>query len=545
MDLVARIAELCQRAVREAFAAHPDLARNAGDHTYDGVLADPGDASLRRRIAELEALEQDLLALDAAAAPAQLRWDHGTALAAVRREHFHLTRLRDPWRDPRHAVAAADVSSYVLRPYAPVSDRVGALCRHLEDLPEYLDVALDLLEDELPSGPLRLAMEEAHGHATFYRTEVWPQLGVLVGPGLARRLEAAIGRAASACDAAAERLAAHHPRDDLVLGGSTLCALLRAHEGVDETPDSLRRRVDGELDRLRGELFAVAERCGYPDDPGAAIAAVEADHPAPGELVDVTRTTLDRLRRFWEATGVVSLGDGATCLVRPSPPFMSWVTAAYDNPGPLDPPGVPHIFYITIVDPRWSDEAAEEWLRHLNFAALQNIAVHEVYCGHFVHALHALRQPALVRSVFWFTGIGEGWAHYAEQLAIEHGLAADAPQLHLAQVQDALLRACRFAAALTVHVDGAPVTEATRLFVERAHLPRLAAEREAERATYDPLYLLYTYGKMEILGWRERLRARPGFSERSFHDRLLDVGLAPLCVVAAATLEGEQRSASG
>jgi hypothetical protein len=54
------------------------------------------------------------------------------------------------------------------------------------------------------------------------------------------------------------------------------------------------------------------------------------------------------------------------------------VTAAYDNPGPLDPPGLPHHYFVTPVQPGWSEEQADQWLRHLNLACLENVSVHEV-----------------------------------------------------------------------------------------------------------------------------------------------------------------------
>jgi uncharacterized protein (DUF885 family) len=73
--------------------------------------------------------------------------------------------------------------------------------------------------------------------------------------------------------------------------------------------------------------------------------------------------------------------------------------------------------------------------------------------------------------------------------------------------------------------------EATRLFTDHAHVPRLPAEREALRATYDPMYLVYSYGKLEILRWREELSRNPQFSLRRFHDRLLQSGFPPLSAV--------------
>src|SRR5205807_10133134 len=111
------------------------------------------------------------------------------------------------------------------------------------------------------------------------------------------------------------------------------------------------------------------------------------------------------------------------------------------------------------------------------------------------------------------------------------------PALHLAQLQDALVRACRFRTSLGLHTEGWTVEEGTRLFMKWAHLGRLPAEREALRGTHDPMYLLYTYGRLEILHWRELLSQRPGFDLREFHDVCLRTGFPPLSVVRDLVLE--------
>jgi uncharacterized protein (DUF885 family) len=529
-NAVARVAELSERTVREAFAAHPEMARYSGAHQYDGVLGDIGDDVARRRIAELDRLIADLASVHADGLDAEARADLETARRATELERFHLVELRDPWSDPRHALVAADASVYVSRPYAPASQRAAALCRHLEQLPEYLEAGAAILEAELPMGPRQIAVEEARGHAAFYRDEVRAELGPL-DDDLARRLDRAIETGASACESYAVAVEGRGSRDDLVLGADRFCAMLQAQEGVAETATGLRARADHELNRLIELTAEVVAQVGSGDGLDAAFERMEREHPQADALVSTAADMLDRLRDFWTRSGVVSIDPQATCTVRPSPAFMSWVTAAYENPGPLEPPGLEHFYYVTTVRPEWSETQVEEWLRHLNFASLENISVHEVYPGHFVHAVCGLRQPSLLRRVYWFSGFGEGWAHYTEQLAVEQGLAEGKPLLHLAMLQDALLRACRFSATVGMHTEGMTLEEATRLFTDHAHIPRHPAEREALRATHDPMYLVYSYGKLEILRWREELGRRPQFSLRRFHDRMLESGFPPLSVV--------------
>jgi len=533
-----RLATLLERTIAGIFAANPAAARGSGDHRFDGVLADAGEAAMARRLAELDALGTDLQTIETNALDTGARADLGMARRLVADERFHLTELRDPWHDPQWPLwRGADVFGYVTRDYAPVAERTAALCRQLEQLPGWLEAAAGMLDAELPAGPRAQAIEAATGYASFYRDEVRTELGDLGDAALARRLDAALELGAGACAAFARAVEARRGRDDDVLGAARFCAMLEAQEGVRETATSLIHQADAELARLTAATVEVTGQVGA-GGVDAAFAALEAEHPTAAALLDTTAGMLDRLRDFWIASAVVTIDPEVHCRVRATPAFMSWVTAAYDSPGPLDPPGLPHHYFVTPVQPGWSDEQADQWLRHLNLACLENISVHEVYPGHFVHAVCGMRGGSgLIRRAFWFPAVGEGWAHYTEQLAIEQGLAEGRPLLHLAQLQDALLRACRFRCTLGIHTEGMSVEEGARLFTEGAHIPRLAAEREAMRATHDPMYLVYTYGKLEILRWREQLARRPGFSLRQFHDRLLGCGYVSLDVARAYLLE--------
>jgi uncharacterized protein (DUF885 family) len=157
--------------------------------------------------------------------------------------------------------------------------------------------------------------------------------------------------------------------------------------------------------------------------------------------------------------------------------------------------------------------------------------VHEVYPGHHVQYLYSLSVRSDVRRFFWTPGFGEGWAHYAELLMVERGMADGEPLLQLAQLEDALLRACRYRTTVGIHAEGWPVEEGTQLFVDRIGLDEHPARREALRATFDPLYLVYTMGKLAILGWREEwLRSNRG-DLRAFHSLLLSAGSPPLAAL--------------
>ena len=74
----------------------------------------------------------------------------------------------------------------------------------------------------------------------------------------------------------------------------------------------------------------------------------------------------------------------------------------------------------------------------------------------------------------------------------------------------------------------------------RAGRPVLVSHHAARRATFDPTYGRYTWGKLEILKLRERARKDwgAGFTLQRFHKALLDLGSPPLGLLGTAVDRG-------
>ncbi|WP_428263735.1 DUF885 family protein, partial [Haliangium sp.] len=106
------------------------------------------------------------------------------------------------------------------------------------------------------------------------------------------------------------------------------------------------------------------------------------------------------------------------------------------------------------------------------------------------------------------------------------------PPVRLGQLRRALQRHARWYAGIALHVDGLSVEEAARRFADIAYFAAFPALRETERASYDPTYLYYALGRMQILALRDDYlrhreeRGQPA-SLRDFHDRFLTLGLPP------------------
>jgi uncharacterized protein (DUF885 family) len=166
--------------------------------------------------------------------------------------------------------------------------------------------------------------------------------------------------------------------------------------------------------------------------------------------------------------------------------------------------------------------------------------VHEVAPGHFSHGRALRRLISEVRRTVHSSAFVEGWAHYAEELCVEEGFGADDARIVIGVWLEALVRVTRLACAIGVHTAGMTVEQAARRFEADTHLTGPAALSEARRATFDPTYGRYTWGKLEILELRERAREEwgPGFTLQRFHKALLDLGSPPLGLLGTAVERG-------
>jgi len=208
-----------------------------------------------------------------------------------------------------------------------------------------------------------------------------------------------------------------------------------------------------------------------------------------------------------------------------------------DTPGPYETSAPEGYYYVTPVEPDWTAAHREEHLRMFNRYTVAMINIHEAYPGHFVQFLYATRFPTKVRKLMYTTANVEGWAHYAEQMMIDEGFGGDDPKLRLAQLQEALLRDCRYVVAIKMHTQGMTVDQATRFFVENGYQEPANGHEEALRGTYDPMYLAYTMGKLQIQALRDEYRARKGADLHAFHDAFVAQGGLPVALLREVILD--------
>src|SRR5437879_12453971 len=95
---------------------------------------------------------------------------------------------------------------------------------------------------------------------------------------------------------------------------------------------------------------------------------------------------------------------------------------------------------------------------------------------------------------------------------MEDGYAYSNPNIRLAQLHEPLLRHSRYVVGIKLHTSGWTVEDGAKYFREKAFQEPVSAYEEARRGAYNPTYLYYTLGKLQIYKLRVDYRREKGYT---------------------------------
>src|SRR5437667_8702136 len=118
-------------------------------------------------------------------------------------------------------------------------------------------------------------------------------------------------------------------------------------------------------------------------------------------------------------------------------------------------------------------------------------------------------------------------------MMVDEGFENGDPRIRLAQLHEALLRDARLVVGIKLHTAGWTVGEGAKVFEEKAFQEPANAYEEARRGAYNPTYLYYTLGKLQVYKLRDDYRKAKGaaFSLRAFHDEFVKQGSIPIKII--------------
>ncbi len=534
-----QLAALATRFVADRFADDPTSATNAGFHTYDDRLPDLGAPAYARRIANAKRRLRELEELDTSRLSADDQADAGIIRAALETD-LAIEEDQELWRhSPSRYTSIASSAVYAIfsREFAPLADRMRSAIARERAIPALLEAgrANTTTVDPITA---ELAITNIRGAIAFFRTAVPAAFAGVADPALQAEFKTANDAAVGALEAYAAAMESGplaQPGGTYAIGPALFERRLELQEGRPIALEHYENVGLATLAATQAKFVEAAQQIDASKTPQEVYRALGREHPAADDLLSTAQQQLASLRAFVESHRLMTLPAENDVRVVETPTFNRQTTlAAMNTPGAFETVATQAYYYVTPVEPSWSDEQKAQHLAFYNRYAFPIISAHEVVPGHYVNfVLHKTQQLSLVRALAGSASYTEGWAHYCEQMMVDEGLGDRDPRTRLAQLGLALQREARYIVGLREHTQGMTVDEGTKFFVDNAYLPEAVARREAMRGTADPLYGCYTLGKLEVLKLREDYRRKLGsaFTLQRFHDAFLAHGNAPIAIV--------------
>jgi uncharacterized protein (DUF885 family) len=303
---------------------------------------------------------------------------------------------------------------------------------------------------------------------------------------------------------------------------------LRYHTTTDKSADEIHELGLREVGRIHGELREILRGLGIEaNDLGGTLRALQRDERFLYPDTDAGRAQVlaDYQAILDDATPRLPALFGrlpkAPVRVERVPVFKEkGAPGAYYMPPPLDG-SKPGIFYANLRS-----------IREIPKFGMRTLAYHEAIPGHHLQIAIAQELPGLpiFRRVVPFTAYVEGWALYAERLALEQGFHPT-PYDRIGALVAEVFRAARLVVDTGIHAKRWTREQAIDYMLASTGMPETDVVAEVERYIVSPgQACAYKVGQLTILDLRERARAAlgPRFDLRAFHDVVLGAGALPL-----------------
>jgi uncharacterized protein (DUF885 family) len=532
------------------YAFSPSQGTAAGFHQYDTRLEDLSAARIRGRIATLRAQLGQLAALRARPLTLGDSIDAAIIDGAIRSELQSHEVIQTWRRNPIVYVGLAGnaVDLLMKRNFAPPADRLRAVTARLRAIPAVL-TAMHANVVNPPRELTDLAIRIAGGSVGFFKGDVatWAR-GAAGSDAAALREFTAVNDSVVAAMQQAngwlEKELLPRSHGHFAIGARAFADKLRYDEMVDIPLDRLLALGEAQLEKDHRAFVATARLVAPGKTPREAMASLETDHPTAATLIPSAQATVEGAREFLVSHGIVDIPSEVRPIVTETPPYArSGSFASMDTPGAYETKATEAFYYVTPPESGWTAPHVEEHLRLFNRSVMNLITVHEVFPGHFLQFIYAPQFPTKTRKLLYAPSNAEGWAHYAEQMMVDEGFGSGDPRTRLAQLSEALLRDCRWVVGMREHMKGMSVDEgAKRYFTAKCFQQPANAYEEARRGAYDPTYLYYTLGKLQIYKLRADYQKARGsrYSLREFHDQFVRQGSIPIRLVRRILLPGDR-----
>ena len=530
----------------------PSQGSAAGFHQYDNQVEDLSAANFTRRIATLHSLQNQLDSIRSASLALDDSIDAAMIDGAIKSELQDEVELANWKKNPMPYVGLPGnaVDLLMKRNFAAPAERLKSVTARLRGVPAVLNEMRENVVNP-PREFTDLASRIAGGSVGFFKGDVatWAKGAAGNDSAALREFTQVNDSVVTAMQSAADWLKVTllpKSHGKFAIGAKAFADKLRYDEMVDVPLPTLLAKGEAQLDKDYKAFVTTAQDVAPGKTPAEAMATLELDHPTAADLIPSARSTVEGLRQFLIDHNIVDIPSPVRPIVAETPPYArSGGFASMDTPGAYETKAAEAFYYVTPPEKDWDAKHVEEHLRLFNKSVMNIITVHEVFPGHFLQFVYAPQFPTKTRKLLGAASNAEGWAHYGEQMMVEEGFGNHDPKTRLAQLSEALLRDCRWVVGMKEHTQGMSVQQgATDYFTKKCFQQPANAYEEARRGAYNPTYLYYTLGKLEIYKLRADYQKARGasYSLKEFHDAFVKQGAPPIKMVRRLLLPKDTSS---
>ena len=545
-DAATRFQQLVADEWEQRCRTQPIFATCAGEHGFDDLLPDFGEAAHHERLSTLRTLQARLRDIDALELEPAQRLDRAILARHLEKETGELGF--QSWRRPISKTDGFHTAFPALaldHPFETLIDCENFVAR-LRAFPRAVAGLIESMREGIRQGqaPPRETLEgveeqiAAHLPARPEESRLFqPFLSLAPAlPESARvRLKEEARRAVEQAVLPAYRDLAAFFHDEALPAAATEPGAshlpegrafyehrVRAYTSLDLSPEAVHQTGLEEVARIRAEMEDCVARAGFQGSLADFIVFLRGDprfHAASAdELLRHVAWILKRMdgqlpRLFGKLPrtpyGLVAMSDDVApgnTSARYWPPRGNGRTAGFFHLNTWDLPSRP-------------------------LYEMEALALHEAVPGH--HLQLALQQELDLphfRRFGDFTAYIEGWALYAERLGLEAGFYQD-PHSDFGRLSFEMWRACRLVVDTGLHALGWPRERAVAYLAGHTALSPLNVSNEIDRYIAWPgQALAYKIGELAIRRLRRRAEEAlgPRFDLRAFHDTVLETGALPL-----------------
>jgi uncharacterized protein (DUF885 family) len=527
------------------FEWSPTFGTSVGLHQYDSKIEDFSGPAVKRRIEELKGLQLRLAGLLDSKMKPDERIDAEILDGQIKAELLDLETLQTWRKNPMNYVGlpGSAVDGLIKRKFAPASERLRSVIARLKGVPPLLEAMRQNIQNP-PRELTDLAVRIARGSVSFFRETiaVWAKDAAGADTVLWSEFEEANGAAVQSLQDAVswlETTLLPNSRGIYAIGAENFARKLLYEEMVDTPLDRLLAIGESNLDKDYNDFIETARKIDPSKSPAKVMQSISDEHPTEQSLIPDARKTVDGIVEFIKTKNIITIPSEVRPTITEMPPYArSGTFAAMDTPGPYETVATEAFYYITPPEKDWDARHKEEHLRAFNAPVMNVITIHEAYPGHYIQFLNSKQFPTKTRKLVACGTNAEGWAHYAEQMMLEEGFGDGGPKVRLTQLHEALLRDARYIVGIKLHTAGWTVEQGAKFFEEKAFQEPANAYEEARRGAYNPTYLYYTLGKLQIYKLREDYRKARGsaYSLQSFHNEFVKQGSIPIQAIRRVLL---------